>query len=83
MSLRYEETFSYLDTEGKNLKKMEVSQELPSHLEAPVKEGTEVGRLVYRLDQKELGSVKILAGETVEKAGFLDMAGKIAGGLLL
>ena len=83
LSLRYEGTFSYLDTEGKNLKEIEVSQELPSHLEAPVKEGEEVGRLVYRLGQDELGSVKILAGETIEKAGFLDMAGRMADGLLL
>lgn len=81
--LRYEGTFSYLDTEGKNLKEIEVSQELPSHLEAPVKEGEEVGRLVYRLGRDELGSVKILAGKTIEKTGFLDMAGRMADGLLL
>ena len=44
--------------------------ELPESLEAPVSVGDEVGRVVYKLDGKEIGHVAITAKEAVEKIEF-------------
>ena len=41
-------------------------------LDAPVEEGTEVGKIVYTLENKEIGSVAIIAAETVERAYYAD-----------
>lgn len=41
-------------------------------VKAPVKEGDEVGSLVYFYDGKELGSVPLLARQDAEKAAYID-----------
>ncbi|MBQ8117772.1 MAG: D-alanyl-D-alanine carboxypeptidase [Lachnospiraceae bacterium] len=79
----YEEEFRYLDTEGNQLNRVEKQIELPEVLEAPVKEGDAIGRAVYRLEGTEIGSVKILAAETIEKAGYRDYLKRAAGFFLL
>ncbi len=50
--------------------KVSVTKELPDTLTAPVCEGAEVGRVVYLLDGREIGSVPIVATATVGKIGF-------------
>lgn len=50
---------------------IEMSESVP----APVKYGEKLGRVVYKLGDKEIGSADILASETVEKINF--------GGLML
>ncbi len=50
--------------------RVEAVVELPEALQAPVLAGDEVGRVVYRLDGKEIGQVAITASEGVEKIGF-------------
>ena len=47
-----------------------VTIDLPQSIEAPVFEGKEVGRIVFSLDGKEIGSVPVLATKTIEKIGF-------------
>ena len=79
----YEGEFRYLDTEGNQLNRVEKQIELPEVLEAPVKEGDAIGRAVYRLEGTEIGSVKILAAETIEKAGYKDYLKRAAGFFLL
>lgn len=66
------EAFRYLDVTGADFSKIAKSYKYQETLEAPVEEGTEVGRIVYTLDQKEIGSVAIIAAETVEKAYYID-----------
>ncbi len=75
--LIYEEAFRYLDTKGNNLDGVQKFIELPEFVEAPVNCGEIAGRAVYTLDGKEIGSVNILYGETVEKAGFGDYFSRI------
>lgn len=75
--------FSYLSTSGEDFSNVEKVLELPESLEAPVEEGQPVGTLYYRLGDKELGSVEILAQRGVEKAGFLDCLRRIAAWWLL
>lgn len=82
-ALRYDGAFRYLDTRGNSLNAVEKVIELPECVEAPAKEGTQVGRARYLLDGAELGSVPILLAETVEKAGYGDYLKKVFGLFLL
>ena len=70
--LEYGEEFSWLITDGSRGDGIERTMDLDSEIEAPVEEGQSLGRLVYSLDGKELGQTEILAGESVEQAGFMD-----------
>ncbi len=70
--LRYAGEFRYLDITGSSPENVEKVIELPESVEAPVEEGAEAGRVRYLLDGREIGSVPILFGESVEKAGYMD-----------
>ncbi len=64
--------FRYLDVTGADFTKIEKTFKLKDTLDAPVEEGTEVGKIVYTLENKEIGSVAIIAAETVERAYYAD-----------
>ena len=70
-------TFSYLSTTGEDFSGIEKEWVIASDIQAPVREGDIVGRLVYRLGEKEIGQTDVVAAEGVEKAGFLDALKKI------
>lgn len=70
--LEYASDFSYVSTDGSNLSDVKRALELPETLEAPVQKGTSVGRVVYLLNDKEIGASEILTAKTVEQAGFGD-----------
>lgn len=72
ISLEYEKKFTYLDTTGANLNAVTSRLQIPDKVNAPVKKGDVVGQLIYYLDEKEIGSVNLLAEESVKKAGFFD-----------
>lgn len=75
--------FRYLDIAGNNLEAVEKVIELPKSVQAPVTEGGEAGKARYLLNGSEIGSVPILYGATVEKAGYLDYLKKVVGFYLL
>lgn len=60
-------TFTYVDTTGANLAQIERKIEQKKEVQAPIKKGTEVGRIVYTIDGIEIGSVPIVAKEKVDK----------------
>lgn len=72
ISLEYEKKFTYLDTTGANLNAVTSRLQIPDKVNAPVKKGDPVGQRIYYLDEKGIGSVNLLAEETVKKAGFFD-----------
>lgn len=72
ISLEYEKKFTYLDTTEANLNAVTSRLQIPDKVNAPVKKGDTVGQRIYYLDEKEIGSVNLLAEETVKKAGFFD-----------
>ena len=72
ISLEYEKKFTNLDTTGANLNAVTSRLQIPDKVNAPVKKGDTVGQRIYYLDEKEIGSVNLLAEETVKKAGFFD-----------
>ncbi|MDD3251817.1 MAG: D-alanyl-D-alanine carboxypeptidase [Lachnospiraceae bacterium] len=70
--LQYQSGFSYLSLKGEDFAAIEKKQMIPETLEAPVEQGQKVGVLRYELGGAVLGEVTILAGESVEKAGYRD-----------
>lgn len=69
---RTEGSFSCLGLNGEDFSGVEKEWVLEEKLKAPVKKGDILGRLVYRLEGEELGSILIVSEEDVEKAGFFD-----------
>ena len=60
-------TFTYVDTAGTNPAQIERKIEQKKEVQAPVKKGTVVGRIVYAIDGIEIGSVPIVTKEKVDK----------------
>ncbi len=69
---RLEGTFSYLSLKGEDFGGMEKEWVFEENLQAPVHEGDILGKLVYRLNGTELGSIPIVSAEELEKATFFD-----------
>lgn len=83
VSLCYEKEFRYLSTDGTVLTDVEKVRNLPEKAEAPVEKGQQAGTLVYYSGKKELGSVPILYGETIKRAGYGDCLRKAGREFLL
>ena len=58
-------------------KKVEILTELPENLKAPVEKGQILGKIVYKLDGKELGSKEICAKESVDRLSKWDLFKKM------
>ncbi len=69
--------FRYLDVTGADFSQIEKSYEFVEALEAPFASGTQAGRVLYRLNGRELGSVAIRTMEEVEKAHYIDYLKRI------
>ena len=61
------EKFTFVDVKGNNLTQIERQIILPEHVDAPVKEGQQMGKLLYSLEEEILGEVPLVATEKVEK----------------
>lgn len=83
VEIQYQGEFRYLDTAGSDLSAVEKVLQLPEKVNAPVEKGAEAGRAVYSLNGQEIGSVPILYGEDVDKAGYTDYLHKVFGYFLL
>lgn len=81
--LVYGSEFRYLDTDGRDLDAIEKVLELPESVTAPVSEGSVAGQAAYLLDGEVVGTVPILYGAAVERAGFTDYLKRAAGFFLL
>lgn len=68
----YAQTFTYMDTTGANLNEITKSVEIKETVKAPVKKGEQIGKIIYKLNGKEIGSTMIIAEENVKKAGIWD-----------
>ena len=72
VTLRYRSPFQYVVTDGSDLSGITKELELPEFAEAPFAAGDPVGRAVYRLNGKEIGTVDILCNEDVAAAVYKD-----------
>ena len=86
-----EQPFSYICFTGESKEKITKRIELPEEVEAPIREGDKIGKIVYSMstgdsntesensnNQTEIGTVSILAKHSVEKASYLDCLKKVA-----
>ena len=65
-----EDRFVYVDTEGNDLNQLHKKVKMKKELRAPVKKGAEIGEMKYYLHDKEIGNVKILSKNRVEKMDY-------------
>ena len=70
--LHYEKDFAYLNTSGDDINKIKKVIELPQSVAAPIKENDVAGKAIYKLGNKEVGSVNILYSNSIAKAGYRD-----------
>lgn len=72
VSLCYRSSFQYVVTDGSDLSGITKELELPESVEAPVASGDVIGRAVYKLGDRELGTVDILCSEDIAAAVYKD-----------
>ena len=70
--LSYGDTFTYLGLHGEDFSGMERELVLEESVAAPVKDGDQLGRLIYRLNGEEIGNIPVIASQNVDPAGFTD-----------
>ena len=63
--------FAYVDTTGADLSGMKRTVVLQEALQAPIQKEQKIGEAKYFLDGKEVGSVDIVAAESIREATFL------------
>lgn len=67
VAVAQKEKFSYVDTTGADLSSIERKAEIKKSVKAPVKKGDKLGTVKYYLNKNEIGSVDVLALESVRK----------------
>lgn len=72
LAIQFQNPFQYLSSNGENLTSIEKKLSLPAQVTAPVKKGDKIGEATYYLGKQQLGSVDIVAAETLENATFRD-----------
>ena len=77
VSVEYEKKFSVISTTGEDFSKIEKKLELNQGVTAPINKKIKVGKLIYLINNKEIGSVDIYTKEKVEKANYKDYVKKI------
>ncbi len=78
--LHYDGSFSYLNTTGDDMSQIEKEMVLPESANAPIEKNDVAGKVVYKLNGNEIGSVAILYSDAVEKATFRDYFFKVISG---
>lgn len=67
-----ESEFTYVDTKGSDLQKIEKKTVYDENLKAPLRKGDRVGEVVYTLEGEVIGSVALVSKEDINKANYLD-----------
>lgn len=81
--LEYGGSFSYLSTTGEDFGTITSEIVMEPEITAPVELGDRVGSLKYKLGEKEIGSVDILAAEGIPAAGYADYLKKVLNKFLM
>jgi len=66
------ETFSYLCTKGKTADAIHKEVVLNDEIKAPVAAGDKIGEIIYYYDKEKIGSIDIVASQSVGKANYKD-----------
>lgn len=68
VAVSQKEKFSYVDTTGADLNSIERKADIKKSVKAPVKKGDKLGTVKYYLNENEIGTVDVLALESVREA---------------
>lgn len=66
-----EKQFSYLSTTGENVENVK-KEVVMDEIKAPIRKGDVIGKIIYKIGEQEIGSVKILSQQNVEEKSFFD-----------
>lgn len=72
VSVAMKENFSHIFIQGEDIAAVTGQAVFAETVKAPVEKGDTLGEMKYYYQEKEIGSVPLIALENVEKAGFLD-----------
>lgn len=72
LTLAFQGPFQYLDTKGSDLSAVKKEISLADNVTAPIQKGDKIGEAVYLLGEEKIGSVDIIAVDTIEEAAFKD-----------
>lgn len=72
VALKYEDVYRYLDTAGSDFSAITKEFQLPPSVQAPIEKNAVAGKAIYKLNNKEIGSINLLFDEAVQEAGFRD-----------
>lgn len=64
-------------------KKVSFTVEMDKSIAAPIKQGTAVGRVIYRAENEVLGEVPIVTTEKINKIGFWGLVERVLAGIFL
>ena len=81
ISCEYDKTFSYVATQDFDASKIKRKLRWNKNITAPLKKGDAVGELIYYYDSKKLGSIFVMAKESVKKATYFDYFRKLVASL--
>lgn len=70
VKVRQQGAFTYVDTTGADLTKIENKTRKDKNVKAPLKKGEKVGEIVYYLNRKKIGARDIVTTEKVEKQNY-------------
>ena len=70
VKVRQQGAFTYIDTTGADLTKIENKTRKDKNVKAPLKKGEKVGETMYYLNGKRIGSVDIITTEEIEKQNY-------------
>ncbi len=77
IACKYEKNFSYVFTSEINQNNIQKKVVFQKNLSAPIKKNQAIGKLEYSYNNKAIGTVSILASETVGKAKYVDYLQKL------
>ena len=77
VTVRQKEKFTYVDTTGADLSKIKSKTKKNKSIHAPVQKGVKVGKRIYYLNGKKIGSRDIVTTEKVEKQNYKTALEKI------
>lgn len=75
--ISYKSSFEYVDTKGSDLHSIKKKVSVPKSVDAPLKKGTSIGKVIYTLDGQTIGEVDIICTKAVKKATFKDYFQKL------
>lgn len=73
----YEKEYTCILEKGENASEVESRLNLPEEIQAPVEEGQQIGTMEYYYGNEKRGEIRILAGESIAEAGYMDYVKRV------